>query len=158
MAASTALSLLCAGMVLAGPGTSVRAGPEPDARERKQFALFTAGTATGVVGLGAAVIGFIGLDRSRYAACEVSDDPTEPVVTPRVRCFDETVFARRHRNANVMMVTGLAAGGALLLTSAALITSGLVIRRRRLRSAHGATLSWAPTLGGNWGVAASLRF
>lgn len=158
MTAFAGLSFVLAGAMWAGPAVGVGAGSStpPDPREQRQFALFTAGTATGVVGLGGLVLGLIGVDRSLYEVCEVTEDPTEPVVTPQTRCFDETAYPRRHRNANIMMATGLAAGGALLLTSAALITSGLVIRRRRARGAGLSTLS--PMIGRSWGVAATLRF
>lgn len=152
------LSFVLAGALWAGPAAAPGANSPapPDPLERRQFALLSAGTATGVVGLGGLVLGLIGVDRSSYAACEVTEDPTEPVLTPQTRCFEESVYPRKHRNANIMMAAGLAGGGALVLTSAALITSGLVIRRRRLRAARLSTLS--PMVGRTWGLAATLRF
>lgn len=155
MPASSVLSLLLAGTFAVAPPTPSSRAPEQDPRERKQFSLLAAGTATGVVGLGATVIGLIGVDSSTYGACEVSDDPTDPVLTPQTRCFDESEYARRHRNANIMMITGLAAGGALILTSVGLITAGLVIRRQRLRAGR---LSVSPSFGPVWGAHVSLRF
>jgi hypothetical protein len=159
MAATSGLGLLLVGTFALAPAAPPATAPGPrsteDPRARTQFGLLASGTATGVVGLGATVIGLIGLDLSLYEPCKVTDDPTEPVLTPQTRCFDEGEYARRHRNANTMMITGLAAGGTLILTSVGLITAGLVIRRQRLRDGR---VSVSPTLGPNWGVRATLRF
>jgi hypothetical protein len=142
--------LLCATSAVAPAPT-----PEAAPAERRQFALFGAGTAAGVVGLGGFVMGLVGLDRSLYGVCETTDEPGEDP-TPANRCFTELEYSRKHRNAEILMIAGMAGGGALILSSAALITAGLVIRRRRLSAGK---LSFAPALSSRgFGATVGLRF
>lgn len=125
------------------------------AMERTQFRLFAAGTATGVVGLAGLTLGLIGLDRSLYGECDEPDDPEDLPVELQERCFATDEFNTKNRNARIMMISGLAGGGALLLSSIGTITAGLVLRKRRLSG----RVAFAPHLSGHrWGLSAALRF